>query len=107
MSVYVDQFPPGWGKWSGGGHLLGSDIDELHALAKKIGLRRDWFQGNETFAHYDVTQGKRAQALAAGAIPIEIGELPNDVLMRRTDGTYEQRCVRIARRNAEKEAGGS
>jgi uncharacterized protein DUF4031 len=40
-----------------------ADCSELHAMAAKIGLRRSWFQGD----HYDLTPGRRAAALAAGA----------------------------------------
>lgn len=97
--VYVDQFPSGWGRWSGGGHMLANDLDALHAMAVRIGLRRSWFQGDKTFAHYDVMASKRRLALAAGAIEIELGELPDDVLMlNRQDGTYERRFDRLARR---------
>jgi hypothetical protein len=99
--VYVDEFPAGWGKWTGGGHMLANDLDALHAMAAKIGLKREWFQGGKTFAHYDVQRRKRALAVAAGAIEIGLGELPDDVLMlRRADGTYERRCDRLARRAA-------
>jgi hypothetical protein len=107
MTIYVDQLPSsGWGKWNGGAHMLANDLDELHAMADRIGLKREWFQGNTTFAHYDLTRPKRALAVQAGATRIELGELPDDVLMRRKDGAYEQRCDRIARRAAEKEAAG-
>lgn len=98
MTVYVDEFPAGWGKWTGGGHMLGTGLDELHAMADRIGLRREWFQGNTTFAHYDVQRRKRALAIEAGAVPIGFGELPDDVLMRCKDGSYERRSVRMARR---------
>lgn len=103
MTVYVDNgFAEGdWGKWSGGGHMLANNLTDLHKMAERIGLKRSWFQGTGTFPHYDLTQGKRAQALKVGATSIEAGFLPDDVLMRRKDGTYEQRCDRIARRKAE------
>lgn len=97
MTVYVDEFPTGWGKWSGGGHMLGSDLDELHEIASRIGLKRAWFQ-DKTFAHYDLTRSKRTAALAAGAIPIDLGHNPGDVLMRCQDGSYETRAERKARR---------
>lgn len=100
MTVYVDKLPNGWGKWSGGAHMLASDLDELHAMAGRIGLRRSWFQGDKTFAHYDLTASKRALALAAGAVAIGLGEIPADVLVRNDDGTYETRAVRHARRTA-------
>lgn len=87
MTVYIDQFPDGWGRWSGGGHMLASDLDELHVMAREIGLRREWFQ-DKRFPHYDLQRRKRDQAIAAGAVPIAFGVIPEDVLMRHADGTY-------------------
>ncbi len=97
MTVYVDKLPSGWGKWSGGAHMLGSDLNELHAMADRIGLKRAWFQGDKTFAHYDLTASKRALALDAGAVPIGLAEIPDDVLVRCDDGTYETRSARRSR----------
>lgn len=98
MTVYVDKFPDtGWGKWNGGGHILTTDLDELHALAEKIGLKREWFQ-DKTFPHYDVQRRKRELAIQNGAVEISFGMIPNDVLMRNRNGTYEPRHVRMARR---------
>lgn len=100
MTVYVDQFPDrGWGKWGGGGHLLTTDIDELHAMADKIGLKRSWFQ-DKTFPHYDVQRTKRLLAISHGAVTIGLGELPDDILMRCRDGSYEIRSERLKRRRA-------
>lgn len=101
MTVFVDEFPyKGWGKWNGGAHMTGTDIDELHEMAAKIGLKREWFQ-DSTFPHYDLTNSKRKLALTEGCTEIELGELPDTVLMRRKDGTYESRRDRIARRERE------
>lgn len=66
MTVYVDDARIEWrGKpWC---HMLSDEsFDELHALAKKIGLKRAWFQGD----HYDVTESMRLKAIAAGAVGI-------------------------------------
>lgn len=43
--------------------MIADTVDELHALAARIGLKRSWFQGD----HYDLVPSKRAAALAAGA----------------------------------------
>jgi hypothetical protein len=92
--VYVDELPAGWGRWSGGAHMLANDLDALHAMADKIGLKRAWFQ-DKAFAHYDLTASKRRLALAEGAIEIEFGEIPDDVLMKTNEpGVYERRCDR-------------
>lgn len=78
--IYVDQFPGnGWGRWQGGGHLLTSDISELHSLAIKIGLKVEWYQ-LKTCPHYDLTASKRKLAIKHGAKEIELGEFPDDML---------------------------
>ncbi len=43
------------------------DIEDLHALARKIGLKRAWFQDHPTLPHYDLTPHLRTLALNAGA----------------------------------------
>lgn len=91
MAVYVDQFPAGWGRWTGGGHMLASDLSELHSMARRIGLRRAWFQ-DKRYPHYDLTASKRELALKHGAVPIGLGEIPADVIMRDPDGTYGTRA---------------
>lgn len=107
MTVYVDQFGPGWGRWTGGGHMLATDLDELHAMAHRIGLRLEWFQ-DKTFPHYDVMTSKRRLAIQAGAVEIEMGKTPDDVLMRvpargPLEG-YETRGERMVRARARRAA---
>lgn len=73
MSVYVDDaFVEGdWGKWSGGGHMQADTPEELHAFADRLGLKRSWFQtkpGRPWHDHYDLTRGKREQAIRLGAV---------------------------------------
>jgi hypothetical protein len=104
-TVYVDQFPArGWGKWNGGAHMLANDLDALHAMAARLGLRRAWFQSSSRFAHYDLTASRRALAVRFGAVEIEMGEIPDDVLMRCEDGSYERRSDRLARRDSQRAA---
>jgi len=99
MAVYVDNAVIPWrGRlWA---HLLGTDLEELHELAAAIGLRRAWFQDRRRFPHYDVDVEYRLRALAAGAIPITDRRIPDDVLMKRPDGTYVARAVVLAERRA-------
>jgi Protein of unknown function (DUF4031) len=58
-------------RWS---HLYGDNtpegIEELHRFAARLGLKREWFQGVKTLPHYDLTAGKRMQALSLGAQPV-------------------------------------
>lgn len=88
MSVYVDDFripatvPNGrrsvTGVWC---HMTADTSEELMAMAAKIGLRPQWIQYAGTWKeHFDVTEPKRRQAVAAGAI--EVGMLDSVRAMR-------------------------
>lgn len=99
MTVWVDdvQLPKKIGNldadWS---HLTASTPRELHDLAGRIGLKVGWFQPRcKTAAtcpvidgvcphfHYDVTQTKRARAIAAGAVPIGVRDMGRITSARR------------------------
>jgi hypothetical protein len=68
MTVYVDKAR---NRYRGMlmSHMLADTEDELHAMAKQIGLKREWFQDHGT-PHYDLCQAKRRQAITAGAVVI-------------------------------------
>jgi hypothetical protein len=76
MTVYVDALMhSGWqmhGRPIQSCHMFtdAEDLDELHVIAKAIGLRRAWFQGRASTPRYVLTPGKRAQAIIAGAVPV-------------------------------------
>ncbi|OKI47215.1 DUF4031 domain-containing protein [Micromonospora sp. CB01531] len=84
MSVYVDnaRIPARVnrinGRWS---HLTADTVEELNAFAARLGLRPEWFQTCKRKCHstmpcvhwhYDVTDSKRTEAIAAGAQPIDL-----------------------------------
>lgn len=54
---------------AGSCHLVGDTVTELHAFARRLGLRRAWFQ-NLSVPHYDLTPTKRAEAIRMGALEI-------------------------------------
>lgn len=101
MTVYVDnariQATVGRvrGRWS---HLTADTPTELHHFAQLIGLRRAWYQGkckatgrgacdeldgSCVHFHYDVTDARRADAIAAGAEDINIRKLGDIIRARR------------------------
>lgn len=94
MAVYVDdafcsEDPDAWGRWTGGGHLQADTVEELHAFAARLGLRREWFQqrsGRPEPDHYDVMRAKRDRAIRLGAVPETV-----------RDGAERRRWARIAR----------
>jgi hypothetical protein len=53
---------------AGSCHLMADDLDELHAFAGRLGLKREWFQDYPLHPHYDLTASKRARALKLGAV---------------------------------------
>lgn len=69
--VYVDKvFIPQLGPRcfrAGACHMWADSLNELHAMARKIGLKRGWFQPHAHLPHYDLTPRRRALALLAGA----------------------------------------
>jgi hypothetical protein len=55
-----------WGKqWS---HMwTDGNIEDLHQMAKRLGLKREYFQDKPGFPHYDIIPIKRKLALKLGA----------------------------------------
>ncbi|MDO8688954.1 MAG: DUF4031 domain-containing protein, partial [Dehalococcoidia bacterium] len=84
VTVYVDDLKPvirpnaDW-KWDFSCHLWadgGADGGEaeLHAFAKRLGLRRGWFQPHHLLPHYDLTANRRVLALRNGAVAVNAKE---------------------------------
>ncbi len=80
MAVYVDNFkakadvPNGnrvvRGVWC---HMTADTTEELLEMADKIGMKRSWIQYPGTWKeHFDVTLSKRALAVAAGAVEVDV-----------------------------------
>ncbi len=74
--VYVDElFVRGHWRYGPSCHLLPQTpadekhLEELHAFAATIGMRREWFQSGR-WPHYDLTKGRRLVAVRAGAVEI-------------------------------------
>lgn len=78
MSIYVDEIR----QWptpircfkAGSCHLSADSLDELHAFARKLRLRREWFQDHASMPHYDLTIEKRARAVKLGAVEVSARE---------------------------------
>jgi hypothetical protein len=75
MTVYVDSLSHrGWrlrGHLVRSSHMIADSISELHEMAKRIGMKRDWFQSNASTVHYDLTEKRRTEALKLGAVELD------------------------------------
>jgi hypothetical protein len=79
VTVYVDPVitwgtSPTW-KHRSSCHMFADTEEELHALARRIGLQRSWHQDRPGFSHYDLTATKRREALRAGAVEVSRDEM--------------------------------
>lgn len=73
--VYVDAITgcvpnQNW-KWNKSCHMFADDEQELHDMAKRIGLKREWFQEHRRLPHYDLTVSRRALAVRYGAKEVD------------------------------------
>lgn len=92
MSVYIDSaFLPYRGMNMC--HMIADTVEELHQMADRIGLKRSWFQDSPpaSFPHYDVSTGKRSQAVLAGAIECERFEFVMNMRRIRAEMKEEKR----------------
>lgn len=81
MPVYVDACRD-WG-WRLGCscHMVADTEEELHELASKIGLKRQWFQSKASTPHYDLTGSRRRIAVRLGAVELDDSDF-TDLLKR-------------------------
>lgn len=53
-------------------HMFSPDLEELHAMAKLIGIQRRWYQDPKTmpvaWPHYDIDEPRRLLAVGFGAV---------------------------------------
>ena len=90
MAVYVDPLfecvPRGRWRWNRSCHMWADSDEELHELASKIGLRREWFQKDARLPHYDLRPARRAAAVANGAVQVSRRKLAERLLEQRKAG---------------------
>lgn len=89
MGVYVDSEKIKWRSrvWC---HLVADDLDELHAFASLLGLKRAWFQNKRSCPHYDITMPKKQKALTLGACELDRREMSRKIREIRQSLKNEQ-----------------
>lgn len=68
-------------------HMIADTLEELHAMADRIGLKREWFQ-ERSFPHYDLIASRRERAIRAGAVPLTM----RGFVLRMRDLRGDNRC---------------
>lgn len=82
MTVYVDdtyKLALGLFRRMKMSHMIADTTAELHEFAKRLGLKRSWFQRD----HYDVSMSVRTRAIALGAKEITFRECGLMTINRR------------------------
>jgi hypothetical protein len=77
MAVYVDDVRHAFGRMVMC-HMWADTLDELLAMADRIGVQRKWIQGHPTLSlpkargaslvHFDISLGMKVRAIEAGAV---------------------------------------
>jgi hypothetical protein len=69
MTVYVDDVHLPLGRMITS-HMWADNLDELLAMADRIGVQRKWLQEppKASWVHFNISLGAKARAIAAGAI---------------------------------------
>lgn len=79
MAVYVDPVREYGGsrefRWPRSCHMYADTLEELHAMARAIGMRREWFQDHRDFPHYDLVPTRREKAVSLGAIEHDMHQM--------------------------------
>jgi Protein of unknown function (DUF4031) len=72
--VYIDPLKhyggKGFFKGKSSSHMWADSLEELHAMADAIGMRRSWFQDDPRLPHYDLVATRRRKAVSLGAIEV-------------------------------------
>lgn len=89
MTVYVDNMRAPLGPHLMC-HMLADSDPELHAMAARIGMERRRHQKPGAGSHYDISQSRRALAVALGAVEISWKQASAMVLRRRITGALGQ-----------------
>lgn len=93
MAVYVDYSRNKLGRLICS-HMVADSLAELHSMARAIGMKRQWFQSEASFPHYDVSTARRKQAVRLGAVEVGRRELVR--VMRRYRESEEWRRYRAS-----------
>lgn len=103
MTVYVDDVEHGFGRMKMC-HLWADTLPELLAMVDRIGVAQKWIQGhptlsfgkhrNASWVHFDIAKGKKALAIAAGAVLTDrFGPLEHEARQQIASGVAEQVAI--------------
>jgi len=99
VTVYVDplqnRIPNQAWRYSRSCHMYtDGELEELHELAERMGLKRKWFQQHPKLPHYDLTANMRKLAIRLGAVEASLEEMIEFVHQRKfrydSTGKFEE-----------------
>lgn len=89
MTVFVDSARNALGRMKMC-HMIADTLAELHDMAEKIGMKREWFQEGASFPHYDVSLTRREKAVRLGAVELERRGIALKIRELRNTEEYSQ-----------------
>lgn len=74
-----------WKRWC---HMISdTSLDELHAMAAAVGLKREWFQSDGSTPHYDCVPSRAEHAIRLGAKRVDRREFVEAIRRFRASRT--------------------
>ena len=99
MTVYVDDVRLPYGRMVMC-HMWADSLGELLAMADRIGVARRWLQQppKASWVHFDISLGKKAEAVALGAVLTDRYGPSYHVARLRNDHEHMQRIETLRQR---------
>lgn len=72
-------------------HMTADTLEELHAMARRIGHKRSWFQDGR-WPHYDLVESKRRLAVRYGAVEVSGLVRMRQMMKERRDAAAIAAC---------------
>ena len=82
MTVFVDDMEAPFGRMKMC-HMIADSTEELIEMVDRIGVARRWIQDEGTpKEHFDISKGKRAEAVRCGAVEISMLDVVEKMRLR-------------------------
>ncbi|MFL6676358.1 MAG: DUF4031 domain-containing protein [Massilia sp.] len=75
--------------------MVADSLDELHRVARLLGLRREWLQADASYPHYDLTVQARERAIRLGVQPGNRRQIIHCARMLKAELQMQQNAAQL------------